>query len=155
MADLQYLLHSPSHLDSLFTATHPTSLAATAALTDALTRNQDLATRLLEREKALVVLRAGVQQKLVDTRALEKRWREREEEMYRGLKKFSSPDMYARLLAGVEEGKAEMAEMERALLEGGVEVGSWVRGYREVGKRVVLRRERVGRWDEGRVGGWR
>lgn len=35
------------------------------------------------------------------------------------------------------------------------EVGEWVRRYRESKKTFYLRKERKGRWDEGRVGGWR
>lgn len=54
------------------------------------------------------------------------------------------------LVRGIEESWLE---------EGGKasdrEVGDFVRRVKEAEKVEFLRRERKGRWDEGRVGGWR
>ncbi|KAI5807009.1 hypothetical protein EDC01DRAFT_10113 [Geopyxis carbonaria] len=157
LSDLHTLLSSPPLLDSLFTATHPTSHSTTSALTTALTSNAAHAAHLSALETALIAQRAAVQQKLVAARALEGKWREKEQEMYVALNAFSSPALYARMVAAVEEAERESDVVAEAMVEGaaGGDVEAWVRGYREGRKKVGLRRERVGRWDEGRVGGWR
>ena len=54
------------------------------------------------------------------------------------------------LVRGVEESwlEEEGVASER-------EVEGWLRRVKEESKKGFLRRERKGRWDEGRVGGWR
>lgn len=153
--DLQYLSHSPALLSSLFTATHPASHEHTAALTTALTANILLAQTLSTTEAALTAQREATQQKLLETRALEGKWREVEKEMYQSLQPFSEVGLHARLRAAVAEGERECDALAEDFLEGAGEVEVWVREYREKRKGVALRRERAGRWSEGRVGGWR
>lgn len=67
------------------------------------------------------------------------------------------------LVRGVEESWLEDASAGGGGLNGDgavgaastAEVESFVRRVREARKVAFLRRERKGRWDEGRVGGWR
>lgn len=68
--------------------------------------------------------------------------------------------LYQRLSASVQEQEALVRGIEESWLEeGGVatdrEVGEFLRRVKEGKKAAFLRRERKGRWDEGRVGGWR
>lgn len=68
--------------------------------------------------------------------------------------------LYSRLVGSVREQEDIVKGVEESWLdEGGIaetaEVDGFVRRVKE-GRRVAfLRRERKGRWDEGRVGGWR
>jgi hypothetical protein len=68
--------------------------------------------------------------------------------------------LYQRLQASAQEQEALNRGMEESWLEeegvaGEREVGEFVRRVKEGRKIGFLRRERKGRWDEGRVGGWR
>lgn len=78
--------------------------------------------------------------------------------MYASLKKFSEGAVGEKLRGEVEERGREARELEVVLVGGemeGRELGEWVRGYREARKGAALGKEKVGRWEEGRVGGWR
>ena len=106
-------------------------------------------------EEALVAQREAAQQKLGEAKALERVWREKEKEMYQALQPFSSLAQMGRLQAAVDEAERLSEEMSESFLDGEGEVESWVRGYRELREVATLRKERAGRWTEGRVSGWR
>jgi hypothetical protein len=79
--------------------------------------------------------------------------------------------MYQRLISSINEQEALLRAMEESFLEGPdnhdayyaggsgkaseKEVTEWVRRIREGATTLAKRREMRGRWDEGRVGGWR
>ena len=68
--------------------------------------------------------------------------------------------LYQRLSASAQEQEGLVRGMEESWLEEGGraeerEVGEFVRRVREARRVGFLREERKGRWDEGRVGGWR
>ena len=68
--------------------------------------------------------------------------------------------LYQRLNASVQEQDLLVRGVEESWLEDeGVaserEVSEFVRRVKDGRKVAFLRRERKGRWDEGRVGGWR
>ena len=68
--------------------------------------------------------------------------------------------LYQRLSASVTEQEQLLRGVEESWLEedgvaSGAEVEGFVRRVKEARKVVFLRGERKGRWDEGRVGGWR
>jgi hypothetical protein len=140
-------------LSSLYTATHPSSAANSAALTASLSTNIALSQQLVALETSLGALRESTQQKLLETKALEKRWREKEKEMYQALQPFSQVGLHARLQSAVAEGERECDALAEDFLNGAGEVEPWIRAYREGRKAVALRRERRARWDEGRVSG--
>lgn len=99
--------------------------------------------------------REATQQKLLEARALERRWREKEKEMYQALQPFSGVAQCARLQVAAGEAERVAEEMVERFLEGGGEVETWAKAYREVRHVEALRRERGARWGEGRVAGWR
>ena len=104
--------------------------------------------------------REQTERRLLEARGLERSWRDREKEMYMVLRPFSPPALYGRLMAAVGEAEGTAQAMETSFLEGGGmeggrDVGEFVREYRGVRKMYHLRKERKERWDEGRVGGWR
>ena len=76
------------------------------------------------------------------------------------MSQFSPMALYQRLSASVAEQDSLVRGMEESWLEEGGEaaereVEAFVRRVKEQRKIGFLRRERKGRWDEGRVGGWR
>jgi len=93
-------------------------------------------------------------------RALESQWKRKQKELEGRLEVFGPRVLHQRLRASIGEAEAWVGGVEESFLEGEGregerEVGEWVKRVRE-GRRIVwLRRERRGRWDEGRVGGWR
>lgn len=81
-------------------------------------------------------------------------------ETEQALREFSPMALYQRLNASVQEQELLVRGVEESWLEDeGVaserEVSEFVRRVKEARKVAFLRRERKGRWDEGRVGGWR
>ncbi|KAF8476906.1 hypothetical protein BDZ91DRAFT_843652 [Kalaharituber pfeilii] len=162
LEDLQYLLHSPELMNALFTSTHPTSDQCSAAVSDALTQNINLATRLQALERNLIHLREHAERKLLEAKAMERSWREKEKEMYVALQPFSPPALYNRLMSAVAEADSMSEALEASFLEergtgkeGAKDIGEFVKEYRTMRKTYHLRKERKERWDEGRIGGWR
>ncbi|RPB25061.1 hypothetical protein L211DRAFT_861608 [Terfezia boudieri ATCC MYA-4762] len=161
LSDLQYVLHSPPLLTALFNSSHPTSTASTTTLTSALTYNIHLAQRLQALEHTLTCQREATERCLLEARALERAWREKEKEMYQALQPFSPPALYSRLVSAVGEAGSVSEALEASFLEervgkdGGRDVGEFLKEYRAMRKLYHLRRERKERWDDARVGGWR
>ncbi|KAG0636304.1 hypothetical protein HOY80DRAFT_370944 [Tuber brumale] len=154
--DLEHILNSPQLLEALFATTHPTASSADVALIANLQHNAELAARLAALESKLATARESAERALVETRQLERTWRDREKEMYQALQPFSSPALYSRLVNAVGDAEAVADAMAESFLEeGGRDVGEFVREYRALRKTYHLRKERKERWDEGRVGGWR
>lgn len=77
--------------------------------------------------------------------------------MDEALAPWSAKALYQRLREAEREAEDVSRGMEESFLEGGaaVEVGEWIRGWKEARARVARRSEERERWDEGRVGGWR
>ncbi|KAL7271799.1 hypothetical protein RUND412_005425 [Rhizina undulata] len=156
LSDLQVLHSNPELLDALFTHTHPLSCTLNSTLAATLQKNSDLSTHLQALEAALQQTRETTECRLLETRNLERQWREKEKEMYQSLQPFSSPALYNRLTNAVSEAEGLSEALAASFLEeGGRDVGDFVREYRGMRKLYHLRKERKERWDEGRVGGWR
>lgn len=73
---------------------------------------------------------------------------------------WSAKVLYQRLKEAEREASEISEGEERSWLDAGGEAGErevegWLRGWREGRVRVGRLREGRGRWDEGRVGGWR
>lgn len=149
-------------MNALFTKSHPISDQSIAAITHALGQNIHLATRIQNLEHSLIHLREHTERRLLESRALERTWREKEKEMYVALQPWSPPALYNRLVSAVSEAESLSEALEASFLEesrvgkdGGRDVGDFIREYRAMRKLYHLRKERQERWDEGRIGGWR
>ncbi|KAK5134447.1 hypothetical protein LTR08_006494 [Meristemomyces frigidus] len=162
-ADLQALLHTPALLTALLdnpTTTHPSLALSTSPIPSLLHSNLRLANTLLALEPHLTAQRAALQHRLLALRALEQAHRAKLAETEAAVAAFAPRALYERLAQGVQEQEQLVRGLEESWLELGGEasereVGEFVKRVRE-GKRVeFLRRERLGRWGEGRVGGWR
>ena len=162
-ADLHALLSNPDLLSALLTnptTTHPSLPASEAPLKDLTMHNLTLSTHLSTLEHNLATKRQETQSRLLSLRALEQSHHSKIAETEAALQQFSPMALYQRLSASVQEQDALVRGMEESWLEEGGkaderEVGEFVKRVKEAGRVGFLRRERQGRWDEGRVGGWR
>ncbi|CAK4032835.1 Hypothetical predicted protein [Lecanosticta acicola] len=161
--DLHHFLSTPS-LQTAFISnpqtTHPAVPASEAALTALINSNLSLANSTLELEARLTALRERTQSRLLALRALEQQHRTKITETEDALRDFSPMALYQRLNSSVQEQDLLVRGTEESWLEDeGIaterEVSEFVRRVKDVRKVAFLRRERKGRWDEGRVGGWR
>lgn len=164
--DLASILENPELLSALThssEAIHPSLAVSHHALLASLAENVDMATRLVELEARLSHQRSTTQAQLLSTHALERQWRQKQSDMDHALSPFSPASLYQQLSQGVHEQASVCYAMEESFLEGEGdgslaserETLDWARKYREAKTLYYLRQERKGRWDEGRVGGWR
>lgn len=161
--DLHYFLSTPA-LQAAYLSnpetTHPAIPASESYLSPLINSNLALANSTLEMESRLSSLRERTQSRLLSLRALEQQHRTKISETEDALRDFSPMALYQRLNASVQEQELLVRGVEESWLEeDGVasdkEVGDFIRRVKEARKVAFLRRERKGRWDEGRVGGWR
>lgn len=167
--DLHHLLTNTELLASLLNdanTTHPSIPASQQPLLQLLDSNTALSNHLLTLETQLKQQRSATQSRLLALKALEQQHRAKIEETERALQQFSPMALYQRLSASVGEQENLVRGVEESWMEdtngngegavaSSAEVESFVRRVREARKVSFLRRERKGRWDEGRVGGWR
>ncbi|EME49528.1 hypothetical protein DOTSEDRAFT_143603 [Dothistroma septosporum NZE10] len=161
--DLHHFLSTPALQHAFLSSpetTHPAVLASEDYLTPIINSNLQLSNNVLTLEQKLSALRSQTQRRLLALRALEQAHRQKISETEDALKDFSPMALYQRLNASVQEQHLLVRGVEESWLEeDGVasdrEVVEFVRGVKERRKTALLRRERKGRWDEGRVGGWR
>lgn len=170
LSELQPLLNNPALLASL-AATHPSYSSSLVPLQSAVQANVQLAQQLTQVENQLRQLRDETAQLLLNHTSLQTQWRRKQTEMDDALSPWGPRQMYQRLLSSISEQEALLRAMEESFLEGPdnhdayygggngkaseKEVTEWVRRIREGATTLAKRREMRGRWDEGRVGGWR
>lgn len=162
-ADLHALLDDHTLQTAFLTnpdTTHPSLPASEQILRQHLETNIALSTSLSQLASRLSTQRAATQSRLLSLRALEQSHRSKLSETEDALSQFSPMALYQRLSASVAEQDNLVRGVEESWLdESGVadnaEVEAFVRRVKEARKVAFLRRERKGRWDEGRVGGWR
>ncbi|PYH92115.1 hypothetical protein BO71DRAFT_421060 [Aspergillus ellipticus CBS 707.79] len=159
--DLQTILKDPNLISAL-SSHHPSYTAHQENLQSLLQYNKDLANRLLEYQAHLTDLRSSAETLLLTHQSLEVSWRKKQSEMDAALAPWSPKALYQRLAASIAEQEAVCRAVEESFLEGEhhgraseKEVADWIRRVRAESGKLAARREAKGRWDEGRVGGWR
>lgn len=163
MNDLHHILNTPSLQHALLinpSTAHPAVPASESYLKPLISSNLQTATQLQETEVRLAQLRERTQSRLLALRALEQQHRTKLNETEDALREFSPMALYQRLNASVQEQDLMNRGVEESWLEedgmaSDREMADFVRRVKEGRKTAFLRRERKGRWDEGRVGGWR
>ncbi|KAF3939515.1 hypothetical protein ABW19_dt0208067 [Dactylella cylindrospora] len=115
--DLLYILHSPPLLDALYLGHHPSSTHNLTLLNNALSANTAQASRLQSLNAAVEHQRAATSSSLLKTRALERTWRDKENEMDVALNRFSPRALHARLGQAVGEADAVSRALEESFLE--------------------------------------
>ncbi|KAK9469107.1 hypothetical protein V1512DRAFT_258611 [Lipomyces arxii] len=162
--ELAALLQDDDTLNALFQATHPASLqhvATVANLTDQIKTTTDM---ILSKEPELTEARTRTEADLAAAKEKEKEWRTMEKEMRDTMAPYSSASLHARLGAATVEAEHVSEALAGSFLDtghpshsgdyalpGGVD--QFVREYRRVRKIYHLRKERLERWNEDRVGG--
>ncbi|KAK3720423.1 hypothetical protein LTR37_003835 [Vermiconidia calcicola] len=162
-SDLQHLLTNPQLQSAILSnpsTTHPSLTHTSNLLPPLLNTNLHLTTSLSNLESTLAQKRSQTQSRLLSLRALENAHRTKLVETEDALSAFSPMALYQRLNAAVTEQESLVQGLEESWMDeegvaGEREVEAFVRRVKEGRKLGVLRQERRGRWDEGRVGGWR
>ncbi|SMR45003.1 unnamed protein product [Zymoseptoria tritici ST99CH_3D1] len=157
-SDLHRILSTPSLQSALLTnpsTAHPSIQQSVAPLQPLINTNLHLTSTLLDLERQLSHLRQHTQTRLLSLRALEQNHRTKISETETALQEFSPMALYQRLSASGQEQEALNRGLEESWLEeeglaSEREVGEFVRRVKEGRKVAFLRRERKGRWDEGR-----
>lgn len=160
--ELQSVLSNQSLISALSTL-HPSYTASQQHLQLLLESNKALANHVLDLESRVASLRASTESLLLTHQSLEVSWRKKQSEMDAALAPWSPKALYQRLAAAVAEQEAVCHAVEESFLEGDHqqgrasdrEVTDWVRRIRTEAAKLEARREARGRWDEGRVAGWR
>lgn len=164
--DLHHLLQTPSLQSSLLrdpAHVHASLRASNEALAAQLAHTQALAAQVAQTEGRVGQLRERVGGRLLAVRAQEQSWRKKQADMEGRLEEYGPRVLHGRLGRAIIEGEEEARVLEETWIDVGGgegkaterETAEWVRRLREQRTIVWLRRERRGRWDEGRVGGWR
>ncbi|KAK9370646.1 hypothetical protein V1509DRAFT_616395 [Lipomyces kononenkoae] len=158
--ELAALAQDDETLTALFRATHPVSTQHVENVSALSEQVKEATSRIIEQEKTIAEARARAEFELKEAQELDLRWREVEKRMYDALAPYSS----ARLRAKLDSATVEAENVSEALAgsfldiggaartQGVVDVGQFVREYRRVRRIYHLRKERLDRWNEERVG---
>ncbi|KAK9237414.1 hypothetical protein V1525DRAFT_360659 [Lipomyces kononenkoae] len=158
--ELAALAQDDETLTALFQATHPVNAQHVEKVSALSAQCKEVTARILEKEKTIADARARAEFELKGAQELDAQWREVEKRMHDALAPYSS----ARLRAKLDSATAEAENVSEALAGsfldiGGaarnqavVDVGQFVREYRRVRRIYHLRKERLDRWTEERVG---
>lgn len=158
--ELQELLGKPALLDALYYAQHhlPGERAQTLARLEQ--ELEQTRTAISSLRQQVVEKRIEVENSIIETKELEKEWESAELSMYASLKAFSSSTLFARLKAVTTEAEKTSDTLETSFLEGSPldqndGIQGFIKEYRSARKSHHLRNEKLARWKDGRVGGFR
>ncbi|KAK7205341.1 hypothetical protein BZA70DRAFT_277874 [Myxozyma melibiosi] len=158
--DLAQLLEDDAVLTAYFEATHPASVSHREAVETLAGKIAASGTRINAKEETLSSRRTTVEKQLREAQKQDDVWHAREKEMYAALQPYSSSGLKARLSAATAEAEqvsealaGSFLDMSGSSSRGGLDAGQFVRDYRQVRKIFHLRKERLERWKEERVGG--
>ncbi|KAK9451640.1 uncharacterized protein V1518DRAFT_409132 [Limtongia smithiae] len=159
-ADLTALLSDDATLTALCQATHPTYVTHDAAVSALAKQIHDAGIRIAAKQQELATARGKAESELVDARALDGEWRTAEKKMNDALRPYTSASLRAQLASATTEAENISEALAGSFLDTsgnggtlGPDVGQFVREYRRVRKIFHLRKERLDRWNEERVGG--
>lgn len=178
--DLAAVLQNPNLLAAL-AHSHPSYASSAQSLESHLQQNLAQANQLKQLEAQLHALRHATSQLVLQHTSLQNTWRRKQSEMDDALSPWGPRAMYQRLVSSINEQEALVKAVVESFLEGSggggmggtedyyngdgagsaqgkaseKEVSEWIRRIREGATVLERRREMRGRWDEGRVGGWR
>ncbi|KAK9457915.1 hypothetical protein V1511DRAFT_491224 [Dipodascopsis uninucleata] len=158
--ELAELLGDSRSLDALYESSHPSAVSHASSISSLAHDIEDLAKSIKSREPILESSRSQAEQELALAREDEKKWKQKESEMYSALAPYSGATLHSKLRAATIEAEQISEALADSFLEGGGmgtvtvdSVNKFVRDYRQVRRIYHLRKERLGRWDEERVAG--
>ncbi|KAK9484747.1 hypothetical protein V1527DRAFT_468936 [Lipomyces starkeyi] len=161
--ELAALIQDEETLTALFQTTHPASTQQVEKISALATQVKESTSRILDKEKTIADARARTESELKDAQDMDAKWRQVEKRMYDALAPYSSARLRAKLGSATEEAEhvsealagsfLDIGGASRGYASAGVDVGQFVREYRRVRRIYHLRKERLDRWKEERVGG--
>ncbi|KAK9356208.1 hypothetical protein V1523DRAFT_258480 [Lipomyces doorenjongii] len=161
--ELAALIQDEETLTALFETTHPASTQQMEKISALSTQVKEITARILDKEKTIADARARTESELKDAQDMDAKWRQVEKRMYEALAPYSSARLRAKLGSATEEAEHVSEALAGSFLDiggtarghasAGVDVGQFVREYRRVRRIYHLRKERLERWNEERVGG--
>ncbi|KAK9325202.1 hypothetical protein V1517DRAFT_203096 [Lipomyces orientalis] len=161
--ELAALARDDETLTAMFEATHPASTQHAETISALTTQVKQTAARISEKEQAIADARARAEEELKDAREMDAQWRAVEKRMYDSIAPYSAGRLRAKLGSATAEAEHVSEALAGSFLDtsagrggyasAGVDVGQFVREYRRVRRIYHLRKERVDRWNEERVGG--
>ncbi|KAK9387610.1 hypothetical protein V1515DRAFT_601193 [Lipomyces mesembrius] len=161
--ELAALIQDEETLTALFQTTHPASTQQMEKISALSTQVKETTVRILDKEMTIADARARTESELKDAQDMDAKWRQVEKRMYDALAPYSSARLRAKLGSATEEAEHVSEALAGSFLDiggtarghasAGVDVGQFVREYRRVRRIYHLRKERLDRWNEERVGG--
>ncbi|KAK9373875.1 uncharacterized protein V1513DRAFT_447820 [Lipomyces chichibuensis] len=161
--ELAALIQDEETLTALFQTTHPAIAQHLEKISALSTQVKETTSRILDKEKTIADARARTESELKDAQDMDAKWREVEKRMYDALAPYSSARLRVKLGSATEEAEHVSEALAGSFLDiggasrmhasAGVDVGQFVREYRRVRRIYHLRKERLDRWNEERVGG--
>lgn len=158
--DLHALLADSALLDAIYESQHPQAGQLAQIVSKQEREEKDARDRVTALRQEAFEKKLECEQSLIETKELEKEWEEVERNMYASLKPFSSSALFSELKSATTESEKLSESLEASFInqnsanqnEG---VQDFIKEYRSARKLYHLRNERLARWKEGRVGGFR
>lgn len=158
--ELQSLLDDPDLLTALYEAKHPLPQKHLQVLQDMERQHEQVLARIQSLRPSVFEQRQKVENSLIQTKRVERDWEQTELQMYASLKPYSSQALFSNLQAAVSDSEKISETVAASFLETGSTaqnegVQDFIKDYKTVRKTFHLRDERLARWKDGRVGGFR
>ncbi|OLL23611.1 hypothetical protein NEOLI_004436 [Neolecta irregularis DAH-3] len=152
--DLHHLLDNTDLIDAILHQTNTTIQNLKKSLYDISDANIAAADKILSREVELQELRDSLEVKLAKTHDCEQNWKVAQRNMFAAMKPFSTPALYGQLQEVLAESEMLSDSLLMSFLDAGdpVDLARFSKDYRAIRKTYHLRKERLARWQEGRVG---
>ncbi|KAK9462902.1 uncharacterized protein V1516DRAFT_671440 [Lipomyces oligophaga] len=159
--ELASLITDDAVLSAYFTAQHPVSKSHLSTIQSLVSAIDTVGQRIASAEPALAESRTRAAAALREAQHLDTEWHVKEREMYESLQPFSAPRLRSRLVNATAEAEHVSEALATSFLDqsniGGQRdadaAAQFVREYRQVRRIFHLRKERLERWNEERVGG--
>ena len=147
-------------MEALYQSQHPLPAQHAKVMAEIDGQHATMCGRLEKLRQQVVEQKAVVALSLQENQDLQARWEEVEREMYSALKPYSSSNIYMQLQSAVVESEKTSETLLTSFLEQGVgaqnqDVPDFIREYKSLRKTFHLRNERLLRWKDGRISGFR
>lgn len=154
--DLQEILDSTDLLHDIFLAHHSLPTQHASLLAQEEERHRDALARIATLREQIVHQRQITETAVAATKSLEAEWERVEKGMYLAQKPYSAQSLLLDLKNVLSEAeRTSEGQLASFLDSSGGNVEDFIREYRKTRKLRHLRAEKVQRWQDGRVGGFR
>ncbi|CCG84251.1 protein of unknown function [Taphrina deformans PYCC 5710] len=160
LSELNAILENPQLLEAIYWAKHPLPIQYTQVLAEIEDEQQKLRIDLEKLSPEVLEKKFEAENSLIKTKHLQDEWEAVERSMYSALKPYTSDALYTRLQAAVSDSEKLSDSLVSSFLDAGPsplndDIHDFIKEYRQTRKIHHLRSERLARWKDGRVGGFR